>query len=58
MFAIKIKRKTYRKLAKLNPEQKRNIETIIIILKMTPYPSKKLMFANSKATKTHTASEL
>ncbi len=41
MFAIKIKRKALRKLVKLNPKQKRNIETIILILKNDPVPFKK-----------------
>jgi len=41
MFTIKIKRKALRKLAKLNQEQKRNIETIILILKTDPIPFKK-----------------
>lgn len=42
MFAIKIKRKALRKLAKLNPKQKRNIKTIILILKNDPIPFKKV----------------
>lgn len=41
MFAIKIKRKAFRKLAKLNQKQKRNIKTIILILKSDPVPFKK-----------------
>jgi mRNA interferase RelE/StbE len=41
MFAIKIKRKALRKLSKLNPKQKRNIETLIPILKNDPIPFKK-----------------
>jgi mRNA interferase RelE/StbE len=41
MFTIKIKRKALKKLAKLNPKQKRNIETIILILKNDPIPFKK-----------------
>jgi mRNA interferase RelE/StbE len=41
MFTIKIKRKALRKLAKLNQKQKRNIETIILILKNDPIPFKK-----------------
>lgn len=40
MFTIKIKRKALKKLAKLNPKQKRNIETIILILKNDPIPFK------------------
>ncbi len=42
MFAIKIKRKALRKLEKLNQKQKRNIETIILILKNDPIPFKKV----------------
>jgi len=41
MFTIKIKRKALRKLAKLDPKQKRNIETLILILKDDPIPFKK-----------------
>jgi len=41
MFAIKIKRKALRKLAKLNQKQKRNIKALIIILKTDPIPFKK-----------------
>ncbi len=41
MFAIRIKRKALRKLEKLNQKQKRNIETLIIILKNDPIPFKK-----------------
>jgi len=41
MFTIKIKRKALRKLAKLNQKQKRNIGTIILILKNDPIPFKK-----------------
>jgi mRNA interferase RelE/StbE len=41
MFAIKIKRRALRKLAKLNQKQKRNIETLILILKDDPIPFKK-----------------
>jgi len=41
MFAIKIKRKALRKLEKLNQKQKRNIETLILILKNDPIPFKK-----------------
>ncbi len=41
MFAIKIKRKALRKLVKLNSNQKRNIEKIILILKNDPIPFKK-----------------
>jgi len=41
MFTIKIKRKALRKLEKLNQKQKRNIETIILILKNDPIPFKK-----------------
>ena len=40
MFTIKIKRKALRKLEKLNQKQKRNIETIILILKNDPIPFK------------------
>ncbi|MEM3700672.1 MAG: type II toxin-antitoxin system RelE/ParE family toxin [Candidatus Bathyarchaeia archaeon] len=42
MFAVKIKRKALRKLEKLNQKQKRNIETIILILKNDPIPFKKV----------------
>jgi mRNA-degrading endonuclease RelE of RelBE toxin-antitoxin system len=41
MFTIKIKRKALRKLAKLNQKQKRNIKTLIIILKTDPIPFKR-----------------
>jgi len=41
MFAIKIKRKALRKLEKLNRKQKRNIETLILILKNDPIPFRK-----------------
>jgi mRNA interferase RelE/StbE len=42
MFAIKIKRKALRKLAKLTQKQKLNIKTIILILKNDPVPFKKV----------------
>ena len=41
MFAIKIKRKALRKLAKLTQKQKLNIRTIILLLKSDPVPFKK-----------------
>ncbi|PIU58541.1 hypothetical protein COS86_08960 [Candidatus Bathyarchaeota archaeon CG07_land_8_20_14_0_80_47_9] len=41
MFAINIKRKTLKKLQKLTPQQKHNIETIILILKSDLIPFKK-----------------
>ncbi len=41
MFAINIKRKALKKLSKLDQKQKRNIETIILILKTDPVPFKK-----------------
>lgn len=41
MFAIKIKRKALRKLAKLTEKQKQNIKTVILILKTDPIPFKK-----------------
>jgi len=41
MFTIKIKRKALRKLEKLNQKQKRNIETLTLILKNDPIPFKK-----------------
>jgi mRNA interferase RelE/StbE len=41
MFAIKIKRKALRKIAKLTQKQKLNIRTIILILKSDPVPFKK-----------------
>jgi mRNA interferase RelE/StbE len=41
MFTTKIKRKALRKLEKLDQKQKRNIETIILILKNDPIPFKK-----------------
>ena len=41
MFNTKIKRNALRKLAKLNQKQKRNIETLILILKNDPIPFKK-----------------
>ncbi|MEM1552627.1 MAG: type II toxin-antitoxin system RelE/ParE family toxin [Candidatus Bathyarchaeia archaeon] len=41
MFAIKIKRKAFRKLEKLSEKQKQNIRTVILILKSDPIPFKK-----------------
>jgi mRNA-degrading endonuclease RelE of RelBE toxin-antitoxin system len=46
MFAIKIKRKALRKIAKLSEKQKQNIKTVILILKTDPIPFKKPMSAN------------
>jgi mRNA interferase RelE/StbE len=41
MFAIKIKRKALRKLAKLTEKQRQNIKTVILILKTDPIPFRK-----------------
>jgi mRNA interferase RelE/StbE len=41
MFAIKIKRKALRKLAKLTEKQKQNIKTVILTLKTDPIPFRK-----------------
>ncbi|MGB9684773.1 MAG: type II toxin-antitoxin system RelE family toxin [Candidatus Bathyarchaeales archaeon] len=41
MFAIKIKRKAFRKLEKLGAKQKQNIKRVILILKIDPIPFKK-----------------
>jgi len=41
MFAIKIKRKALRKIAKLTEKQKQNIKTVILTLKTDPIPFRK-----------------
>jgi mRNA interferase RelE/StbE len=42
MFAIKIKRKALRKLAKIDDGQKQKIKPVILILKNDPIPFKKV----------------
>ena len=41
MFAIKIKRKALRKIAKLTEKQKQNIKMVILTLKTDPIPFRK-----------------
>jgi mRNA-degrading endonuclease RelE of RelBE toxin-antitoxin system len=42
MFAIKIKQKALRKLAKLSGKQRQSMETVIVILKNDPYTFQKV----------------
>jgi len=41
MFAVKIKRKALKNLAKIDLEQKRNLKETILLLKTDPLPFKK-----------------